>query len=201
MVGCCGPFFTDSTITAAQQRAEADACPPKDPRPHSLARATVNLEILMKELKKLFSNTWNALGDDISDLEDIGFPGVYFLAYTDENLNGEKIRLDQIFYIGMSNSRGGIEQRIYQFLNAIEGRGGHSAGNRFFVEYCGKESYSKVKQKKRFYFSYLAVPCEVRKTHRQGNDLRKMGEVARFEYCAIAHVKDSTGKEPDLNKK
>lgn len=155
----------------------------------------------MHHLKKLFSCTWQELRDDISGWKDVSFPGVYLLAYSNRDLKGKRISLKDIFYIGMSNSMGGVEQRIYQFLSAIEGDWGHSGGNRFFSNYCDEKPFSKRKNKKKFYFAYVTIPCEVRKKYRKGKDLRMMGEVARLEYYALASVKDSTGSEPELNKK
>jgi hypothetical protein len=155
----------------------------------------------MRHFKKLFSSTWQELRDDISGCKGVRFPGVYLLAYSKRDLVGKKISLEDVFYIGMSNSIGGVEQRIYQFLSAIEGNRRHSGGNRFFSDYCGEKPFSKRRNRKKFYFAYVTIPCEVRKKYRKGKDLRKMGEVARLEYYALAFVNDSTRSEPELNKK
>jgi len=155
----------------------------------------------MDYVDKLFSGKWNKLKDDISGYKKIEFPGVYMLAYSSENLIGKKVRLDDVFYIGMSNSRGGIEQRIYQFINSINGGGGHSAGTRFYVDYCRKKPFYKFKINRSLYFTYASIPCEVRKDVRKANDLRFMGEVAKLEYYALAYLKEHIGSEPELNKK
>ena len=155
----------------------------------------------MDHVDRLFSGKWSKLKNDISGSKDIEFPGVYMLAYSSENLINKKVRLDDVFYIGMSNSRGGIEQRIYQFINSINGGGGHSAGTRFYVDYCRKKSFSGLKNDKSLYFTYTSIPCEVRKDARKANDLRLMGEVAKLEYYALAYIKEHIGNEPELNKK
>lgn len=155
----------------------------------------------MDRVDKLFSGKWNKLKNDISGFKNIKYPGVYMLAYSTENLIGKKVRVGDVFYIGMSNSRGGIEQRIYQFIDSINGGGGHSAGTRFYVDYCRKNPYGGRKNNKLLYFTYVSVPCEARKDTRKANDLRLMGEVARLEYFALAHVKEHIGNEPELNKK
>jgi hypothetical protein len=149
----------------------------------------------------LFSSKWHKFQEDISGHKNIEYPGVYMFAYAKENLAGKKVRVKDVFYIGMSNSRGGVEQRIYQFTNSIDGGGGHSAGSRFLENYCNKKSYYELKRSKSLYFTYVAIPCEVRKGIRKAHDLKLMGDVAKLEYCALAHVKEITGSEPELNKK
>ncbi len=98
----------------------------------------------------------------------------------------------------MSNSLGGIKQRLKQFINGtIKGRG-HSAGNRLFKK---ENPFDIVGYDKTFFVASLSLPCIVNKNKRISRDLRRMGDVAKFEYEVIAFVKEKLGKEPALNKK
>lgn len=149
---------------------------------------------------ELINKNWMKL-ENYKNLESCKYPGVYILAYTDKDLLNKRIKIEDIFYVGMSNSLGGVKQRISQFINGIEKYKSHSAGMRFFKEYMNNNSFSKNKSKKSFYIASLTLPCEVSKDKRTDKDLRKMGEVAKFEYDVLAHIKEKLGKEPELNKK
>lgn len=148
----------------------------------------------------LINSNWIKL-DDYKTLKDCEYPGVYVLAYSDEDLSNNKIEIEKIFYVGMSNSLGGVKQRLGQFINGIEKDRSHSAGRRFFKEYMNNASFSKNKSERDFYVASLSLPCEVSKGKRTHDDLRKMGEVAMFEFEVVAHIKERLGKEPELNKK
>ena len=62
----------------------------------------------MKDLKKLtkefFKKKWTDLHGNLNDIEGSKCPGVYALAYTKENLSGQKVQFKDIHYFGMSNS-------------------------------------------------------------------------------------------------
>lgn len=150
--------------------------------------------------KKLLEKTWIKL-EDYKTLDNSQYPGVYILAYSDKDLEKKPIRIEDIYYVGMSNSLGGVKQRLNQFFSGIEKGYGHSAGNRFLKEINKRVPYSKSKNNKRFFVSSLSLPCLVNKKNRSYKDLIKMGEVARFEYEVLAYVKEKIGREPELNKK
>ena len=152
------------------------------------------------EIRKLFKKTWIKL-EDYKSLNDSQYPGCYILAYSDKNLEKKQIKIGDIFYVGMSNSLGGVKQRLSQFISGIERGYGHSAGNRFLKEINKNIPYSKYKRFKRFFVISLCLPCLVNKKDRTYKDLIKMGEVAKFEYEVLAYIKEKIGKEPELNKK
>lgn len=152
------------------------------------------------KVEELLKKKWIKL-DNYKELPDSQDPGVYILAYTNKKLENADIKIEDIFYVGMSNSLGGVKQRLGQFINGIEKNIGHSAGMRFFKEYMKNSSFSKSKQKMNFFVASLSIPCEVSKDKRTSSDLLAMGEVAKFEYSVLAHIKEKLGKEPMLNKK
>ncbi len=155
----------------------------------------------MLKVQTLFSKKWTNLLKNYKSLEDNQFPGVYILAYTNRNLEGKPIKIKDIFYVGMSNSRGGLKQRLKQFIDGIHKGYGHSAGNRFFQDYSKGKSFDIVNHEKTFFVASLSLPCKVHKDERTAEDLRKMGEVAKFEYEVLAYIKEKLGREPELNKK
>jgi hypothetical protein len=153
-------------------------------------------------IETLLNKTWTNLLDNYKKLENNKYPGVYILAYTDKDLEEKPIDVEDIFYVGMSNSKGGVKQRLKQFIKAISIGKSHSAGNRFFKEYS-KGPFNRNLEEKDFYVASLSLPCTVEKSKRTPEDLRKMGEVAKFEYDVIAYVKENTynKEEPELNVK
>ncbi len=152
------------------------------------------------EIKKLLEKTWIKL-EDYKSLNDSQYPGVYILAYSDKNLEKKQIKIEDIFYVGMSNSLGGVKQRLFQFISGIERSYGHSAGNRFFQDYSKGKSFAVANHRKKFFVASLSLSCKVHKDERTAEDLRKMGEVTKFEYEVLAYIKERIGKEPELNKK
>ena len=72
--------------------------------------------LLEKQIQHLLSQSWTQLPNGMAPLENGQDPGVHLLAYTDTELEGQSIDLDDIFYVGMSNARGGIRSRLGQFL-------------------------------------------------------------------------------------
>ncbi|MDP2628535.1 MAG: hypothetical protein Q8P15_01410 [Nanoarchaeota archaeon] len=153
------------------------------------------------KISELLNKKWTNLLDNFRNLENNGCPGVYILAYTDKDLEGKSIKIEDIFYVGMTNSRGGLKQRLNQFISGIHKCYGHSAGNRFFQDYSKGKSFAIANHKKKFFVASLSFPCKVHKDERTAEDLRKMGEVAKFEYEVLAYIKENLGREPELNKK
>jgi hypothetical protein len=156
----------------------------------------------IKELiKSLLSTKWISLQSTGLSSREGKYPGVYILAYSNDNLEGKEIDLNEIFYVGMSNSLGGVNQRLKQFLAGIEKDCCHSAARRFFRDYADSIPYSKLESRKTFYVAYISNKCQVTKASRTSEDLRMMGEVTRLEYYVLAHIKEMLGREPELNKK
>ena len=154
-----------------------------------------------EEIQKILAKRWHLLFDNLEKIENGQYPGVYLIAWTNENLSGQKIKLEDIFYVGMSNARKGLSSRLKQFINGVEKNNGHSAGMRFFKEYSNNVSYSQLGLDKIFYIVAYTFQCDVNKNSRTPKDLRIMGEICRLGYFLLAHIKEKIGKEPELNKK
>lgn len=149
----------------------------------------------------LLTQKWARLHGNLTGLKDGSYPGVYVLAYSDQDLEGKPINPRDIFYVGMSNSQGGVRQRLGQFLRAIEMGTGHSGGNRFYAEYAHDRPFSELENRKTFFVAVVTIPCDVDKKDRTPADLRAMGDVAALEYYVLAHIREALGREPELNKK
>lgn len=150
---------------------------------------------------KLFRMRWTSLhGDDWDSDVSLRNPGIYLLACSHKRLVGQRVRPDDVHYVGMSNSRGGVRARLKQFKQALQFGYGHSAG-----DYCFKQNGSRpfrpTQTKKAFYFATwcIDVPRDLDLT---ASNLRKLGHVACLEYYAIAHVRAKGRKRavPPLNR-
>ena len=137
--------------------------------------------------------------DKRSEFPDKTCPGVYAIAITEKDLDDKPFDWEEVVYIGMSNSRKGLEDR-WNFLDcAIKNKpnGHHSGGIRIYNSLGHYEKWNK----KMFVAAY-AVFCNSNKdNNRTPEDLRKMGQVAYLEFEALAQYKEKTGQEPKYNKK
>jgi hypothetical protein len=106
-------------------------------------------------------------------------PGVYLLAITRKNLDGQTPQWSDVSYIGMTNSRKGLAGRWHQFFNSIRGKKGHSGGNTIFGDLGHYSSWNK-----NLFVSAMPVKCDV--TIASEQDLIKMGQVAYLEYAAFS---------------
>ena len=150
-------------------------------------------------LRTLFKQKWIAL-EDYRKLTNRKCPGVYLLAYTNKDMAEKLVRPAEVYYVGMSRSRDGIYQRLYQFKRGIENGKAHSAAIRFFHKVAKDKPYSRMSNKRKFYVASISIPCVVNKSKRTALDIRKMGEIVRLEYYVLAYIKNSTRSEPWLNK-
>jgi hypothetical protein len=122
-------------------------------------------------------------------------PGVYCLAITARNLEGQVPQWKDVVYIGMTNSKGGLVARWQQFANTINGKEGHSGGKKV-VDDLGQYRMWK----KKLFVCAMAVECDV--TSRTPDDLTKMGWVAFLEFEALAKFARAVlGKYPKYNTK
>jgi hypothetical protein len=150
---------------------------------------------------KLFLGSWaNLHRVDAFQRPDLVFPGVYLLAFTAADLEGARVDVCDVFYVGMSNSAGGVRQRLKQFKTGIEVNNLHSGAMRFYRDYCGGRPFSAAKTGRRLYFAALTIQCQSNKSAAKPDDMRQMGHVGCLEYYAIAHVAEQTGRNPRLNK-
>ncbi|MCR4332029.1 MAG: hypothetical protein NUV34_04915, partial [Sulfuricaulis sp.] len=129
---------------------------------------------IARQIRQLLSQRWTPLQNSLA-LKKAKCIGIYLLAYSDKDLEGHKIDLKDIFYVGMSNSCNGVRSRLKQFLDGIETGESHSAAIRFFRDKLKKRSFSKVKTGKKFFAAITTVPCNVKKAERTEIDLKKMG--------------------------
>lgn len=154
-----------------------------------------------EKIHEVLSKKWEPLLENYKSIENGNYPGVYLLAFTSENIEGKIVNPSDIYYVGMSNAKKGLISRVQQFVNGIEKNGSHSGGMRFFKEISKGVPYSKCNHQQKFYIVSLPFPCDVKKNSRTPNDLRIMGDICRFEYYLLAHIKELTNSEPILNKK
>jgi hypothetical protein len=153
-------------------------------------------------IRDLLSQNWTKLFPEESADAFLGtadHPGVYAIAYSNENLDGRRVREEDVFYIGMS-SHASVRERLDRFRRVLEKGKGHAGAKRFREEWAGGTSYSRLEPRKEFFVAWALVPCETQKKCRTPEDLRKMGAVAAAEMYALAHVLEITGREPDLNE-
>jgi hypothetical protein len=153
-------------------------------------------------IRDLFSQKWTKLFPEESGdafLGNADFPGVYVIAYSNENLDGRRVHEEDIFYIGMSN-HASVRSRLNRFRRVLEKGKGHAGAKRFREEWAGGTPYSRLEPKKEFLVAWALVFCETKKKRRTPKDLRKMGAVAAAEMYALARVLERTGKEPELNE-
>ncbi len=164
-----------------------------------------------KRINELLSRKWALLTR--KNVKAIGnsYPGVYILAYTEKDIKDQVPALHDVYYIGMSNAKAGLQSRLNQFMDGIEKGKGHSAGNRFFKKINNGIPYSGSSKKEKLYFCALTIETNGYKETRTPEDLRMMGEICRLEYYLMAKFKSQFGSktlsevnnygEPELNKK
>jgi len=130
-----------------------------------------------------------------NNLDNIKFPGIYIIAISNKNLeNNEFIWIQEIQYIGMTNSVAGLKGRLKQFDNTILGKTGHGGADRFRYEY---QNYDELI--KNLYVSVRYFKCDVKSN--KPEDLRIMGEVAKFEYDCFALYTEQFESLPKFNDK
>lgn len=154
-----------------------------------------------EEIQKILNLKWKPLLENLKNIEDGNFPGIYLLAFTEKNLEGKTVEPIDIFYVGMTNAKKGLTSRIQQFVNGIEKQTSHSAGMRFYKENSNGIAFSESNHIENFFIVSLAFQCDVNKLTRTPNDLRIMGNICKLEYYLLAHIKEVTREEPKLNKK
>lgn len=133
---------------------------------------------------------------DRESLNGIRHPGVYVCAHSDEGFfPPEKFDwVKQVIYIGMTNSVGGLKARLKQFDNTIRGKTGHGGADRVRYKY---QNYQKFADS--LYVAIASFPCDVKSNNPE--DLRIMGEVAKFEYDCFAEFVQIHGALPEFNNK
>jgi hypothetical protein len=121
---------------------------------------------------------------------------VYAIARSSRDLTDKAFKLrEDIIYFGMTNAISGLQGRLQQFDNTISGkRLAHGGADRVRHRYA---SYSRLVP--RLYVSIARFVC-----HPASDlpaDLRKMGNVARFEYLCLAEFAERFDRLPRFNDK
>ena len=130
--------------------------------------------------------------DEVSGVE---YPGVYVLAYSTRNIAGKPFSWrKEIIYVGVTNAVSGLKGRLKQFDNTISGKTGHGGADRVRFKY---RNYGKLVQN--LYVAVVPFKCDA--TSNEPADLRKMGEVAKFEYSCFAYFVYKFGELPEFNNK
>ncbi len=130
--------------------------------------------------------------EDRNELEGIKYPGIYCIAVSEKILNKFNF-IQELEYIGMTNSKGGLRSRLRQFDATIKKiRTHHGGADRFLYKY---ENYDEVKDT--IYVAICPFKCNTKKPLPE--DLRIMGEVAKFEYDCWAIYIENNGRYPRFN--
>ena len=83
----------------------------------------------LKEIKEeLETLTW-VKWENRFNVKDNQFPGVYVVAKTKNQVEGKKVDIHDIYYVGMTTSRAGLIGRLNQFDSGIKRGYGHSFTN------------------------------------------------------------------------
>lgn len=130
-----------------------------------------------------------------NELQDLEFPGVYVVARTTLDLSGRPFSWGkEIIYVGVTNAATGLRGRLKQFDNTIIGKTGHGGADRLRYKF---KNYKRLVNK-----LYVAVaPFKCDPLSGLPKDLRKMGDVVKFEYSCWAEYVEIFGVLPEFNNK
>jgi hypothetical protein len=100
----------------------------------------------------------------------------------------------EIFYIGMTNSMGGIAARLRQFDRTLDGKLAHGGADRVRLKHPNYRTLVP-----HLYVAVAPFDCDV--TTSSPSDLRIMGDVAKFEFDCLAIYVKRYGALPQFNNK
>lgn len=132
-------------------------------------------------------------------IPEIKFPGVYVIAINKNGVPKQPFPLsNDIVYIGMTNAKNGLKQRLDQFdktIDFINKSGvGHGGADRLSNEY---RDYDFLK--KNMYVSVCIIKCNTADPGYE--DYRKMGEIAKLEYDCFAEYYKNHSELPKFNRR
>ena len=133
--------------------------------------------------------------DKRSGIPYIKEPGIYYLAYSEENIDGTAFSyIPEIIYVGMSISNKGVLGRLDQFRQALENNVDRAHGGAERVRYKHKDT------SKFFANAYVAV-CSfpLSREKDSANDWRQKGECVKHEYVSFAEYLERFGVLPEFN--
>jgi hypothetical protein len=163
---------------------------------HSRGEPLRQLEPL---LDRLLRQKWADLKKELTAGRLDGCPGVYLLAFSPPRLARTPVRIEDIFYVGMSTTS--LRLRLGQFWKGIQYGSHHSGADRFRNTWAGGRNFDDLKTPNRFFVATLPIKCEPQKGLRSPADLEQLGTVAALEYLTLARIKRKLDVEPPLNKK
>lgn len=132
------------------------------------------------------------LRDELSDLK---FPGVYVVAYSSPDLSDRAFSWrKEIIYVGMTNAASGLKGRLKQFDNTIVGKTGHGGADKIRYRF---QNYRRLAKK--LYVAVAPFKCDT--VSNLPKDLRRMGDVVRFEYLCLAEYVQRFAVLPRFNNK
>ena len=102
--------------------------------------------------------------------------------------------IQQIVYVGMTNSRSGLKGRLKQFDNTIIGKTGHGGADRFRHDYPQNKDLLPL-----LYVAIVPFDCDV--TSISTANLITMGDVAKAEYECFAQFAKAYECLPKYNNK
>ena len=123
------------------------------------------------------------------------YPGIYAIASSHKDIASFPfVWCEEIFYIGMTNSKGGLKSRLQQFENTIKGKVGHGGAERVRFKHS---DYNSLVSK--LFVSVSHTECDV--LSHTPSDLRLMGQVAQEEYECFAVFAEKFNRLPEFNDK
>lgn len=139
--------------------------------------------------------TKRAKWENRNSLTGIEYPGIYCIAILDSDLSEHNFNwIPEIKYVGMTNSHAGLKGRLKQFNSTINGKTRHGGAARFRYKY---QDYQDIVS--RLFVSVHPFKCDVKSNAPE--DLRIMGEVAKFEYECFATYVEKFNCLPEFNDK
>ena len=108
---------------------------------------------------KILKEKWELVQSNTKEIVKSKNPGVYVIAWSEKDLSKEQVKWEDVYYIGMSNAKAGVQGRLKQFWNGVTKGTGHSAGNRWYKN-NGKYELRKGNT---FYYAYILIECNVHK--------------------------------------
>lgn len=131
-----------------------------------------------------------------ANLKDLQLPGVYLIAKPKRNIENKPFGfLQEIIYIGMTNSKKGLSNRLKQFEDTIRGkRENHGGAQRVRKKY--PNAFDLLEN------LYVAVrPFQCNVASNKVKDLLVMGKVAEYEYVCLARYVKRFKRLPEFNDK
>ncbi|HDT11917.1 MAG TPA: hypothetical protein ENN58_04180 [bacterium] len=139
--------------------------------------------------------------EDYTKIPEIKLPGVYVIAITEKGYPAQPFpNSEGIVYIGMTNAKGGLKQRLTQFDNTIDFKNksgvGHGGADRLSHAY-DKRDYEFLK--KNMYVSVCTIKCNT--VTPAYYDYRMMGKIAKLEYDCFAEYYRIHDNLPEFNRR